>query len=167
MNTASRMLVTKQDNTNGGRGLPELFSSCPVSKASSSSSRLQSRDAAFTSRRFLWLSPFSTLFADRAPLDPAYARHVSELCILWIFNEPLAIFFPGSLPRNGKRNSRALGPDVVWGADLRETEGILGVGRFRMKRPFCGVRFVLFVVKCRDVFLFNRVICVLLSVLRI
>lgn len=129
MNTASRMLVTKQDNTSGGRGLPELFSSCPVSKASSSSSRLQSRDAAFTSRRFLWLSSFSTLFADRARLDPAYARHVSELCILWIFNELLAIFFPGSLPRNGKRNSLALGPDVAWGADLRETGRILGVGR--------------------------------------
>lgn len=99
------------------------------------------------------------------PMHGTFRNYASYgfLMSLWLS------FFPDRYRETGREIAAPWGP--TWYGELiyerRRGYWGLDVGRFRMKRPFCGVRFVLFVVKCRDVFLFNRVICVLLSVLRI
>lgn len=133
MNIASRILVTKQDNINGRRGgekgksqggFPELFSACPGGKhrrrrrwrrrRGSNLVGEARRDTAFYLAKVLWVSLLPTLFADRTLLAAAYALHVSELCTLWIFNEPYAIFFPDRYRETARKNNRTLRSELIY-----------------------------------------------------
>lgn len=159
MNTASRMLVTKQDNTSGGRGLPELFSSCPVRKRRRRRRRRPGSNLAtprlprgdfYSYRLFRRYSPIGRVWT--RPMHGTFRNYASYgfLMSLWLS------FFPDRYRETGREIAAPWGP--TWCGELiyerqREYWG-LDVGRFRMKRPFCYVRFVLFVVKCRGVFLF-------------
>lgn len=79
-------------------------------------------------REVLWVSLLPTLFADRTLLAAAYALHVSELCTLWIFNEPCATFFPDRYRETARKNSRTLRSELIY-----ETGRMwrLNVARFR------------------------------------
>lgn len=134
MNTASRMLVTKQDNTSGGRGLAELFSSCPVRKrrrrsgSNLATPRLPRGDF-YGYRLFRRYSPIGR--ASARPMHGTFRNYASYgfLMSLWLS------FSPDRYRETGRKIAAPWGP--MWLIYERRRE-YWGLGRFRMKRPFCG-----------------------------